>query len=130
MGADEDGSLELVLVNTRDGTEELLTRNDWNDYEVTISPDRTHACWQSEEYGHYQADIRIMRIADRRILPQEEEPGRQAACHFSSDGSFVVYYTYVSGDRELVARPIGGGPTVPITLFPGDEQFVGSVPIR
>ena len=130
MGADEDGSLELVLVNTRDGTEDLLTRNDWNDYEVTISPDRTHACWQSEEYGHYQSDIRVMRIADWRILPQEEEPGRQSGCHFSSDGSFVVYSTYVSGDRELVARPIGGGPRVPITLFPGDEHFVGSVPIR
>ena len=129
-GADEDGSLELVLVNTEDGTEEFLTRNDWNDYEVGVSPDRTHVCWQSEEYGHYQSDIRVMRIDDRQILPQEEERGRQAACDFSSDGSFIVYGSYASGDRELVGRSIGGGPPVRITNFLGYEAFVGSVPIR
>ena len=130
VGADEDGSLELMVIHPEDGREEVLTRNDWNDYETRLSPDRTHVCWQSEEYGHYESDIRVMRIDDRVVLPQRHEPGRQSGCYFSSDGSFIVYLSVESGDSELVGRSVRGGGPFRITNFPGIEVIMGTVPMR
>ena len=130
QGDEEDGSLELIVVDPATGSEEILTRNDWNDYELTVSPDGMHVCWQSEEQGHFASDVRVMRTRGRMILPQEDEPGRQNGCHFSGDGSFVIYYSDTFGDREVVARSLADGVPVRISRLPGAEQFVGTLPIR
>ena len=78
----------------------------------------------------FASDVRVMRARGRMILPQEEEPGRQNGCHFSGDGSFVIYHSDAFGDRELVARSLADGVPVRVSRIPGGEQFVGTLPIR
>jgi hypothetical protein len=130
ISEEEDGSLDLVIIDPRTGSEEWLTQNDWNDYEIFLSRDRKSGCWQSERFGHYESDIMLVDLSTREILPLADEPGRQNGCRFSDDGSFVAYYSMASGDRELMARSIDGGPPVRITNFPGRETLMGFLPIR
>ena len=127
---EEDGSLDLVIIDPRTGSEEWLTQNDWNDYEISLSRDRKYGCWQSERFGHYESDIMLVDLSTRETLPLADERGRQNGCRFSDDGSFVAYQSMASGDLELMARSIDGGPPVRITTFPGRETLMGFLPIR
>ena len=127
---DEDGSLELVMVDPESGSETLLTNNDWNDYGLHISKTRGHICWQAEEFGHYEQDILAMDLETQIEVPAARGSGRQERCRFSLDGSFLTYISGESGDEELMLRFLDGGFEHRVTAFSGTEYVVGTVPIR
>jgi Tol biopolymer transport system component len=124
---DEDGSLELILRHVDTGEEELLTDNDWNDYEMKWSPDGRHICWQSEEFGHYQSEILVMDLRTRRTWNLSASEGRDFGCSFTPDGRAVVYQSLRTGNVDLIIQPVAGGPAVNMTFYPGDDVLVGFV---
>ena len=123
MGDDEDGSLELFLLDLATGREVRLTDNGWNDYEVDWSPDGRHICWQSEELGHYQSEIMVMDLERRRVWNLSAREGRDHRCAFTPDGAGVLYRSLRGSDIDLTLRPVTGGEARNVTLFQGDDLF-------
>lgn len=98
---DEDGHMELFLLNLATGSEERLTRNLWNDYAPRWSPDGRRICWQSEEYGHYEMNIRVMDLETREERVLVSDPGRDDACGWTPDGRAVVYRAVGDGNPDV-----------------------------
>ena len=98
---DEDGLMELFLLDLETGSEERLTRNLWNDYVPHWSPDGRMICWQSEEYGHYEMNIRVMDVEAREERVLVSDPGRDSGCGWTPDGRAVVYRAYGDGDPDV-----------------------------
>ncbi|MGK7311846.1 MAG: hypothetical protein ACN0LA_06355 [Candidatus Longimicrobiales bacterium M2_2A_002] len=97
----EDGLMELFLLDLETGSEERLTRNFWNDYIPRWSPDRRKICWQSEEYGHYEMNIRVMDLQTRKERVLVSDPGRDSGCSWTPDGRAVVYQAYGDGEPDV-----------------------------
>jgi len=129
QGTEEDGSLDLVVADPASGSEVILTQNDWNDYGLVISSDRTQICWQSEEFGHYEQNIQVMDLRTRMKRPIVQISGRQEGCGFVADGSLLVYHSRDRGEIDLMMQSVDGSPPIRI-LGTGTSRFVMSVPIR
>ena len=98
---DEDGLMELFLLDLETGSEERLTRNSWNDYAPHWSLDGRKICWQSEEYGHYEMNIRVMDLETREERVLVSDPGRDDACDWVPDGRAVVYRAVGDGIPDV-----------------------------
>jgi hypothetical protein len=128
QGDEEDGSLELMLLNIRTGEEEQLTENGWNDFEMDWSPLGHHICWSSEELGHYQADVWVMDLRTRRRWNLSDAPGREGACRFTPDGLAVLYAEFGAAGRDLLLKPVMGGDAIAVARYAGEDRFAGFLP--
>ena len=121
---DEDGLMELVLLDRSTGREEQLTRNGWNDYIPFLSADGTHLCWQSEEFGHYEGNIQIMDLRTREIRVLVDDPGREGGCFWTPDGQAVVYRAWGRGTPDVRIAPLDRDTTIALTRLDGvDSPF-------
>lgn len=125
QGDDEDGGLEIFLRDLNTGEEVQLTDNDWNDYELDWSPTGRHLCWQSEEFGHYDAEIMVMDLQTRESWNLTQSPGRDHMCRFTPNGRGVIYQSLRTGDTEIFIQGVEGGPAQNVTNFPDHDQFTG-----
>lgn len=122
---EEDGNMDLYLLRISDGVEERLTDNRWNDLMPAWSPDGRHLCWQSEEDGHYEMNIRVMALADRRERVLVDWPGRQANCFWSPDGEAVAFQDRSDGDWDTFLAPLEGEQVWNLTRFAGADDRAG-----
>ena len=129
---DEDGNLELILLDLTTGEETQLTDNDWNDYVARWSPNGRSICWQSERLGHYESEIMVMDLGSGEVTNVSSSPGRDADCHWSPDGSLMLYLSWRTGDAEiyLTAFPPDGSEALNLSRYPGEEHIVGTMPAR
>ncbi|MDT8341868.1 MAG: hypothetical protein RQ751_10180, partial [Longimicrobiales bacterium] len=125
---EEEGLMELYLLDLGTLEEVRLTRNDWNDLEPNLTRDGTRLCWQSEEYGHYEMNLRTMDLATRRERVLVDAPGRDTNCHWTPDGRAVVFTGYRTGDANLYLVPAEGGAELPLTRLRSHEAFIGFLP--
>ena len=125
FGDEEDGSLELWMRRITVGEEIRLTDNDWNDYELALSPDGSHLCWQSEQKGHFSADIRAMDISTGKAWDVSSTPMRASGCRWTQDGSALIYTLTDNGETTMILQPIAGGDPIPISPFQGFDRPIG-----
>lgn len=93
-----EGDLEIRLLDRSTGREEVLVSNPWNEYMADWSPDGRHICWQSDEFGHFESEIHVMEVETRRSWSLTRgAPGRDAGCHWTPDGSAIVFQSYRDG---------------------------------
>lgn len=118
----EDGLMELFLLDLETGTEERLTRNAWNDYAPRWSPDGRKLCWQSEEYGHYEMNIRVMDLDTREERVLVSDPGRDGACYWTPDSRAVVYRAYGDGDLDVRLAVLEEDSTRALTRLDSFDQ--------
>jgi DNA-binding SARP family transcriptional activator len=113
-----DGDMGLVLLEWDPATptpprETALVDEPWNDLDPAWSPRGTHLCWQSEEFGHYESQVKVMELSTReRWSVTSGMPGRHANCSFTAAGRHVVFMGMAeSGVSQVfvVARE-GGAP--------------------
>ena len=122
---DEDGNMELMLLDLRTGSETRLTENDWNDYDPRWSPDGTHICWLSEKDGHYESEVEVMELATGKRWNLSDSPGRDTLCRWTPDGRGIVYMAWRDGsESELFLKPFRGGRPMNLTRYPGEENMV------
>lgn len=119
---EEDGNMDLFLLDVAAGVEERLTDNRWNDLLPAWSPDGRYLCWQSEEDGHYEMNIRVMALEDRRQRVLVDWPGRQANCFWSPDGGAVAFEDRSDGDWDAFLMPLDGGDPTNLTRFAGADD--------
>jgi len=118
----EDGNMELILLRMSDGVEERLTDNRWNDYIPAWSPDGRWICWQSEEDGHYEMNVRVMSLSDRRERILVDWPGRQGQCSWAPDGRAILVDALADGDWDTFRVPLDGSEAVDLTRYPGADD--------
>ena len=121
---DEDGLMELFLLDLKTGAEERLTRNGWNDYVPRWSPDGRKICWQSEEYGHYEMNIRVMDLETREQRVLVSDPGRNSGCNWTPDGRAVVYRAYGDGVPDVRLAVLQEDSTRAVTHLNSADHLV------
>ena len=62
-----------------------------------------------------------MDLMTRETWVLAGEEGQQRNCIWTPDGRGILYQSTETGDRELYLRPVGGGPAVRLTRYPGED---------
>jgi hypothetical protein len=134
---EEDGNMELVTLDMDTGAERYLTDNGWNDYEVRWSSDGLFICWQSEELGHYEAEIMGMNLETGETFNVSESPGRDSSCRWGPDSRTIFFETSRDGDRDIYARilrspeegssPRPVGPAVDLSRYSSTDSFMSII---
>ncbi len=123
---EEDGDMELVLLDLTSGEEVRLTDNGWNDYEQAWSPDGRYICWQTEEFGHFESDIMAQDLLTGRRWRVSDTPGRENDCLWTPDGKGIVVMSWgTRGDPDLFLLDPFGDTAINLTRLPGQETVVG-----
>lgn len=126
---DEDGNMELMLLDLRTGAETPLTENHWNDLDPRWSPDGTHICWLSEKEGHYASDVEVMELATGKRWNLSDSPLRETACRWTPDGRGIFYLAFDSESSEIVLKPFRGGDAFNMTKYRGEEGVIALMEI-
>jgi hypothetical protein len=125
FGDEENGSLEIWRKDLRTDAETRLTSNDWNDYELRVSPDGTHLCWQSEEKGHYGADIVVMNVESGTSWTPFPSRTRTAGCRWTPNSEGLFFIEFDEGHMSMMLQPVQGGEPIEIAPFGGYNRPIG-----
>lgn len=106
-----DGSSQIGLVSTADGTVRVLKSKDWGGpFKVVFSPDAKYLAYDlpvSDDAG--QRDVYVMPIDGSRETPVVGHPSNDRLLGWSPDGKYLLFSSERSGLPGLWAVPIAGG---------------------
>jgi DNA-binding SARP family transcriptional activator len=89
---DVEGDMEILELDLRTGRETTLVSRPWNNLEPVWSPDFSHLCWKSEEFGHFESDLWILqRGTGRSWNVTLDLPGRNHLCTWAPDGRALIF---------------------------------------
>jgi serine/threonine-protein kinase len=96
-------------------TMELLSKSEYEQRASSWTPDGKHLAFV--DYGRDTGmDIRVLRMADRQVLPFAATKANEAFPEFSPDGRWLVYASNESGRYEVYVRSFPDGKrTLPIS---------------
>ena len=123
---DEDGNMELFLLNLSTGEETQLTDNSWNDYEQMWSADGRYLCWQTERLGLFESDIMMMDLVSKRSWNATGTLGRESDCRLTPVGNGLLYLRHQDPEgTEVFFQNRPGADPVNLSRYPGSESIVG-----
>jgi hypothetical protein len=97
-----EGDYEIRMLDRRTGVEEVLVSRPWNDFMARWSPDGTHICWTSTEFGHFESDIWVMNVATRKMRNLTTDlDGRSYECRWGPDSRTVFFSSLDSGRTQI-----------------------------
>ena len=109
--SDGSGKPERLLTATSDQRASSLTRDGKHLAFVDIGPDMT-------------GDIRVLRMADRQVIPFAVTKSNEAIAEFSPDGRWLAYVSNESGRNEVYVRSFPDGKrTLPISSEGGTSPL-------
>jgi serine/threonine-protein kinase len=109
--SDGSGKPERLLTATSDQRASSMTRDGTHLAFVDIGPDMT-------------GDIRVLRMADRQVIPFAVTKAHEAIPEFSPDGRWLAYVSNESGRNEVYVRSFPDGKrTLPISSEGGTSPL-------